>query len=52
MGGKKTEVELIINIRDILAVHVYFNDDLFPSLAEDDPAETKANKHNEDRDHE
>ena len=48
----KTAVELISNIRDILAVHVFVIDHLFGSLAGDDPAETKANKHNEDRDHE
>ena len=38
--------------RDIQAVHVFMIDDLFASLVADDPAETKANKHNEDRDQE
>jgi len=49
--SEKTKVELINNIRDILAVHVFVINDLFTSFAEDDPAETKVNKHNEDRDH-
>ena len=43
------------NIRDLsdsLATHAFVINNLFTSPVEDDSAETKANKHNEDRDHE
>ena len=52
MRKKKAGVELINKLKRFVAVHVIIINKLFSNLVEDDPVETKANKHTESRDHE